>query len=85
MPLEDYGIKIIVFGDMLGSNEAKVIDAFFTRCLHQNLDNYYIYQSWYELPENTIRNICSRIMLFPQTLKDISMIHNDNSGLHMNF
>ena len=24
-------------------------------------------------------------MLFPQTLKDITMIYNDISGLHMNF
>ena len=83
LPLEDYGNKNIVFDDMLGSKEAKDIDAFFTR-LHQNLDIYYISQSWYELPNDTIRNNCSRIMLFPQTLKDITMIHNDISGLHMN-
>ena len=70
---------------MLGSKEAKDIDAFFTRGRHQNLDIYYISQSWYELPKNTIRNNCSRIMLFPQTLKDITMIYNDISGLHMNF
>ena len=58
---------------------------FFTRGRHQNLDIYYISQSWYELPKNTIRKNCSRIMLFPQTLKDIIMIYNDISGLHMNF
>ena len=58
---------------------------FFTRGRHQNLDIYYISQSWYELPKNTIRNNCSRIMLFPQTLKDITMIYNDISGLHMSF
>ena len=85
LPLEDYDNKTIVFDDMLGSKEAKDIDAFFTRCRHQNLDIYYISQSWYELPKNTIRNNCSRIMLFPQTLKDITMICNDISGLHMNF
>ena len=77
--------KTIVFDDMLGSKEAKDIDAFFTRGRHQNLDIYYISQSWYELPKNTIRNNCSRIMLFPQTLKDITMIYNDISGLHMKF
>ena len=70
---------------MLGSKEAKDIDAFFTRGRHQNLDIYYIFQSWYDLPKNTIRNNCSRIMLFPQTLKDITKIYNDISGLHMNF
>ena len=85
LPLEDYGNKTIVFDYMLGSKEAKDIDAFFTRGRHQNLDIYYISQSWYELPKNTIRNNCSRIMLFPQTLKDITMIYNDISGLNMNF
>jgi len=85
LPLEDYGKKMVVFDDMLGSKEAKYIDVFFTRGRHQNLDIYYISQSWYELPKNTIRNNCSRIMLFPQTLKDITMIHNDISGLHMSF
>ena len=58
---------------------------FFTRGRHQNLDIYYISQSGYELPKNTIPNNCSRIVLFPQTLKDITMIYNDISGLHMNF
>ena len=85
LPLEDYGNKTIVFDDMLGSKEAKDFDAFFTRGRHQNLDIYYISQSWYELPKNTIRNNCSGIMLFPQTLKYITMIYNDISGLHMNF
>ena len=58
---------------------------FFTRGRHQNVDVYYISQSWSELLKNTIRNNWSRIMLFPQTLKDITMIYNDISGLHMNF
>ena len=85
LPLDDYDDKTIVFDDMLGSNEAKEIGAFFTRCRYQILDIYYISQSWYELPKNNIRNNCSRIVLFPQSLKDITMIYNDISGLHTCF
>ena len=70
---------------MLGSKETKGIDAFFTRGHHQNLDIHYISQSWYELSINTVRNNCSRLMSFPQTLKDTTMIYNDFSGLHMSF
>ena len=33
----------------------------------------------------TLRNNCSRIMLFPQTLEDVTMIYNDISGFHMSF
>ena len=85
LPTEDYGNKTIVFDNILGSKEAKISDAFFTRGGHQNLGIYYISQSWYELPKNPNRNSCSRITLFPQTLKDITMIYNDISGLHMCF
>ena len=85
LPLEDYREKIIVFHDMLRSKEAKDTDALFNRARHQNVDFCYISQSWYELLKNTIRNDCSRIMFFPQTLKDITMIFNDISGLHMSF
>ena len=45
LPLEDYGNKTIVFDNMLGSKEAKAIDAFFTRGRHQNFYIYYISQS----------------------------------------
>ena len=70
---------------MLGSKEAKDIDACFTRGRQQNLDISYISQSWFELPKNTIRNNCSGIMLFPRTLKDITVIFTDISGLHISF
>ena len=83
--LEVYGNKIIGSYDMLGSKKANLLMLFLTRGRHQNLDIYYISQSWYELPKNTIRNNCIRVMLFPQTLKDITRIYNDISGLHMSF
>ena len=54
LPLEDYGYITIVFDDMLGSREAKVKDGFPTRGRYRYLDFYYISQSWYELPKNTI-------------------------------
>ena len=60
--------KTLVFDDMLGSKEVKVFDAFFTLGCHQKDDIFYISQSCYELPKNTIRINCSRIMLFPQTI-----------------
>ena len=51
----------------------------------ENHDIYYISQSGYELAKSTIRNNCNRMMLFPQTFKDITLIYNDFSGLHMPF
>ena len=54
LPLEGYGDTTFVFVDMLGSKEARDIDAIVTRGRHQNLDIHYISQSWYESPKNTI-------------------------------
>ena len=85
LSLEYYGNKTVVFDGMLRSKETKDIDGFFTRRRHQNPDIYYTSKSWYDLPKNTIRNNCIRIMLFPQTSKYITMINNDISGLHMSF
>ena len=77
--------KTIVFDEMLGSKEGKDNYAFFIRGRHQNLDILYISQSWYELLKNTIRNNCGRLLLLPQTLKDITKINNSISGVHMWF
>ena len=85
LPLENNANKTIVFDDMLGSKEAKDIDAFLNRGRHQNFDIYYIFQTWYKLPKNTIRFNCSRIMLFPQTIRDNIKIYNKISGLRMCF
>ena len=58
---------------------------FFHSWSPQNLHLHYISQLLYELPKNTIRNICSRIMFFPQTLKDITLIYDVISGLQKPF
>ena len=62
---EEYENKINIFDDMLGSKQTKVIDAFFTQGKHQNLDIYYLSDSWYQLRKNSIRNNSTRIVLIP--------------------
>ena len=49
---------------MLGSKEAKDIDAFFTRDRHRNLDLYYISQSWYELPKKLFKTFVVDLCCF---------------------
>ena len=45
-PLECYRNKTVVFDDMLCSKRARDIDQFFTRSRHDNINVYYISQSW---------------------------------------
>ena len=84
-PLNEYENAIIVFDDILGSTNTRFIDQFFIRGRHNNLDIYYLSQSYFDLPKRTIRNNSNRIILFNQTLKDIEHIYRDVAGFDMNY
>ena len=84
-PLNEYENGIIVFDDILGSSNSRFIDQFFNRGRHNNLDIFYLSQSYFDLPKRTIRNNSNRIILFNQTLKDIEHIYRDVAGYDMNY
>ena len=83
-PLEIYENSVVVFDDMLLSKQESNIDLFVTRGRHNNIDIYYISQSYFHLPKNTIRNNSNIIILFKQTLRDIILLFHDIAGLDMN-
>ena len=80
--LQDFQNCCVVFDDMLDSNQ-KLIDPFFTRGRHNDLDVYYLSQSYFDLPKRTIRNNSNIIILFQQTLKDVEHIYRDIAGFDM--
>ena len=84
-PLNEYENGIIVFDDILGSSNSGFIDQFFIRGRHNNLDIYFLSQSYFDLPKRTIRNNSNKIILFNQTLKDIEHIYRDVAGYDMNY
>ena len=84
-PLSKYENGIIVFVDILGSSNSRFIDHFFIRGRYNNLDIYYLSQSYFDLPKRTIRNKSNKIILFNQTLKDIEHIYRDVAGYDMNY
>ena len=53
--VEFYENSHIVFDELLGSKQSRDIDQFFTRSRHNIINVYYITQSWYAIPKNTIR------------------------------
>ena len=83
-PLDHYENSTVVFDDMLLSKQESNIDLFFTRGRHNNIDIFYISQSYFHLPKNTIRNNSNIIVLFKQTLRDIILLFHDIAGLDMN-
>ena len=74
-PLNEYENGIKVFDDILGSSNSRFIDQFFNRGRHNNLDIYYLSQSYFDLPKRTIRDNSNIIILFNQTLKDFEHIY----------
>ena len=75
--IQDFQNCCVVFDDMLDSNQ-KLIDPFFTRGRHNDLDVYSLSHSYFDLPKRTIRNNSNIIVLFQQTLKDVEHIYRHN-------
>ena len=66
-----YKESVVIFDDMLGAKNSSQIDEFFTRGRHEDLDVYYISQSYFALPRQSIRNNSDRLILFKQTFRDV--------------
>ena len=82
--IQDFQNCCVVFDAMLDTSQ-KLIDPFFTRGRHNDLDVYYLSQSYFDLPKRTIRNNCNIIILFQQTLKDVEHIYRDIAGFDMSY
>ena len=81
---KNYKNCCVVFDDMLDSNQ-KLIEPFFTRGRHKDLNVYYLSQSYFKLPLSTIRNNSNIIILFQQTLKGVMHIYSDIAGFDMSY
>ena len=82
--IQDFQNCCVVFDDMLDTSQ-NLIDPFFTRGRHNDLDVYYLSQSYFYLPKRTIRNYSNIIILFQQTLKDVEHIYRDIAGFDMSY
>ena len=84
-PINKYKVSIVIFDDMLGARNSSQIDEFFTRGRHEDLDVYYISQSYFALPRQSIRNNSDILILFKQTLRDVQSMYYDIGAYDMNY
>ena len=75
--------SVVIFDDMLGARNSCQIDEFFTRGRHEDLGVYYISQSYFSLPRQSIRNNSDRLILFKQTLRDVQSMYHDIGAFDM--
>ena len=69
---------------MLSSKKQSHIDLFFTRGLHNNTDKNYIFQRYFHLSKNTLRENSNTNILFKQNLRVIKLLLHDIAELDMN-
>ena len=84
-PINIYKGSVVIFDDMLGAKNCSQVDEFFTRGRHEDLDVYYISQSYFALPRQSIRNNSDRLILFKQTLRDVQSMYHDIGAYDMKY
>ena len=84
-PMNKHKGSVVIFDDMLGAKNSSQIDEFFTRGRHEDLDVYYISQSYFALPRQSIRNNSDRLILFKQTLRDVQSMYYDIGAYGMKY
>ena len=82
-PINIYKGSVVIFRDLLGARNSSQIDEFSTRGRHEDLDVYYISQSYFGLPRQSIRNNGDRLLLFKQTLRDVQIMYYDIGAFDM--
>ena len=70
---------------MSAAKNSSQIDDFFTSRRHEDLDIYYISQSYLVLPRQSIRNNSDRLILFKQTLREVQSMYFDIGAYDMKY
>ena len=84
-PLNKYKGAVVIFDDMLGARNSSQIDDILTRGRHEDLDVYYISQSYFALPSQGFRNTSDRLLLFKQTLRNVQSVYYEIGAYDMNY
>ena len=84
-PINKYKGSVVIFDDMLGAKNSSQIDEFFTRGRHEDINVFYISQSYFVLSRQSIRNNSDRLILFKQTLRDVQSMYYDIGAYDMNY
>ena len=80
-----YNKSVVLFDDMLRAGNSSQIIEFYTRGRHEDLSIFYVSQSFFGLPRQSIRNNSDRIILFKQTLRDVQIMYYDIVAYDMKY
>ena len=69
--------NLLIFDDVMLGNQNKC-EAYYTRGRHNNVDVFYIAQSYFRLPRQTVRENANLFILFKQDNTNLSHIYRDH-------
>ena len=84
-PINKYNGSVVVFDDMLGAKNSSQICEIFERGRHEDLDVYFISQSFFALTRQSIRNNSDKLKLLKQTSRDVESMYYDIGAYDMNY
>ena len=82
-PVDKYKVSVVIVDDMLGAQNKSQINRCFTRGRLENFEVYYLSQSFFSLPRQSIRNNSDRIISIQQSLRGVECIFNDIGAYDM--
>ena len=76
-PIIKYKGSVVIFDNLLGAGNSSQTNDFYTRGRHENLAVFYISQSFFGLPRQSIRSNSDGLILFKQTLRVVQSMYYD--------
>jgi hypothetical protein len=74
--------NLFIFDDLIDEKQNQ-LSKYFTRGRHNNINVFYISQSFFHLPRKTIRNNSNVLIFFNLPLRDVESIYHDIGGCDM--
>ena len=69
--------NLVVFDDVMLEKQ-HLIESFYTRGRHNNIDCFYISQNYFKLPRQTIRENTNLFFIFKQDQRNVNLIYQDH-------
>ena len=69
--------NLIIFDDCINEKNQNIMEKYFTRGRHQNVNVIYLSQSWFDLNKRSIRANSNYIILFKLNKRDKGLIYSD--------
>lgn len=76
--------SIIIFDDVASCNQDVMRD-YFSFGRHQNVDSFYLCQTYSKIPKQLLRDNANLLIIFEQDLTNLKHIYNDHVGSDMKF